>query len=81
MKVVERTRSDKAIERMDYRSSLEIEIDGKVEFSVSDGEPEDSNLNRDFSDCHSITSLMQKAWEAGKNGDSFDIDYEEDDDI
>ena len=77
MKVIERVRSAKAVERLDYRSALEIEIDGKVKFSVSDGEPEDSNLSRDFSDCYSIISLMQQAWAAGKNGDSLNIEYEE----
>ena len=79
MKIIERVRSEKAIERMDYRSSLEIEVDGKVEFSVSDGEPEDSNLNRDFSDCYSIITLMKQAWAAGRAGESFDIEYEEGD--
>jgi len=79
MKIVERVRSQKAIERMDYCDALEIEIDGKVVFSVSDGEPEDSNLSRDFSDCYSIISFMKQAYEAGKRGESFDIEYEEED--
>ncbi len=36
----------------DYRYTLTIDIDGREAFRVSDGEPEDATLNRDFNDCH-----------------------------
>lgn len=58
----------------DYRSRLSIEIDGKSVFLVRDGEPEDSNLSRDFSDCYSIVDLMERAYEAGKNGEEFEVE-------
>ena len=64
MKIVETISTDD-----DYRQSLTIEVDGKQEFAVSDGEPEDSNLARDFSDCFSVVDLMKMAYDAGKNGE------------
>ena len=53
-------------------SELEIKVNGKSEFCVSSGEPEDANLNRDFNDCYKITNLMKVAWEAGKAGEPFE---------
>ena len=38
-----------------------------------DGEPEDSNLSRDFGDCYNITALMNRAWLAGKSGEDISI--------
>lgn len=40
MKVEVLHRSEKEMERCDYRDAMEIYIDGKKAFSVSDGEPE-----------------------------------------
>ena len=64
------------------RRSFTIEIDGTPVFYVIDGEPEDSNLYRDFRDCFKITELMKRAWEAGKKGEAFTltaVNKEEDD--
>jgi len=58
----------------DYRNHLKIEIDGKTVFQASDGEPEDATLGRDFNDCYSVVDLMERAYEAGKNGESFEIE-------
>lgn len=58
----------------DYRSGLEIKVNDKEIFSVSDGEPEDSNLNRDFNDCYKIPELMKMAYEAGKAGEEFIVE-------
>lgn len=69
MKIVEKITIDD-----DYRQTLTIEVDGKGIFGVGDGEPEDSNLSRDFSDCLRITDLMKMAYDAGKNGE--DWEYE-----
>jgi hypothetical protein len=69
MRIVETITTDD-----DYRQTLTIEVDGKGIFGVGDGEPEDSNLSRDFSDCFSITDLMKMAYDAGKNGE--DWEYE-----
>ena len=77
MIVTVKSRSVEALENFDYRDRLVIEIDGKSAFSVSDGEPEDSNLGRDFSNCFSIGKLMQKAFEAGKRGENFVLEHED----
>ena len=55
----------------DWRDRLTIEIDGFPVFDVSDGEPEDNNLDRNFQDCRNVVDLMKRAWEAGKKGESF----------
>lgn len=55
-----------------YSSSIEILIDGKRVFCVSDGEPEDNNLSRNFSDCYMILELLRRAYEAGKRGEPFE---------
>lgn len=66
---------------LDYRKSLEIKIseEDKItrRLSFYDGEPEDNNLNRNFSDVYSIPGLMQLAFEAGKAGQTFEIVEEE----
>lgn len=53
---------------------LQININGKQAFCVWDGEPEDANLSRDFNDCWQIADLMRTAYEAGVNGESFDLE-------
>ncbi len=67
--------SESQLEDRDYRDVLEIYIDGKRVFSVGDGEPEDSNLSRDFNDCWSIPDMMRIAFDAGKNGEEFTLLY------
>ncbi len=61
----------------DYRSAMSISIDDKKVFDVMDGEPEDSNLSRDFNDCYSIGDMMRAAYEAGKAGETFEVVTEE----
>lgn len=73
--VVTREKSD------DYTyEALEIVIDGKHKFSVhhSEDTPEDNTLYRNFSDCYDIPALLRKAYEAGKRGEKFELEYEED---
>ncbi len=62
------SRAEENIDSYDYRDSLVIEIDGHRHFEVNDGEPEDSNLSRDFNDCYSIIGLMEEAYKLGKEG-------------
>ena len=66
--------TDKGRERRDWRDMLTIEVDGKTVFDVWDGEPEDANLRRDFSDCVKIPELMEMAYAAGKAGESFIVE-------
>lgn len=77
MKVTTISLTEGAIERRDYRDMCVIEIDDKKVFAVSDGEPEDSNLGRDFSDVFSIPTLLQIAFEAGKNGEELVFENKE----
>jgi hypothetical protein len=72
MKVIQQSYSQECVEENEGMDSLVIEVNGKVEFSVSDGSPEDCNLSRNFSDCFGIQSLMEMAYNAGKNGEEFD---------
>ena len=65
--------TDEAIEERDYRDYLSISIDGKRVFCVSDGEPEDATLARDFNDCWGIPELMKHAHQAGARGEGFEI--------
>ena len=52
---------------------LEILIDGETVFSVCNAEPEDNTLSRNFSDCYNIPELLERAFLAGKNGETFEI--------
>lgn len=69
MKVVE---THEITDHDEMTTSLKIEIDGDLSFYVSDGEPEDNNLYRNFSSCYAIGHLLQKAYDAGKAGEEFD---------
>lgn len=71
------TLTDEVVESNDYRNAIAIEIDGERKFEVIDGESEDANLSRDFSDCFNIENLMELAYDAGKKGETFEISYEE----
>ena len=74
MKIVVSILTEAASAERDYSQCLKIEIDGKQEFMASDGDPEDSTLSRNFSDCHGIISMIKRAYDAGKNGESFEYE-------
>ena len=76
VKLISRSKSN--LSEHDYRDKMVIEVDGKDVFEVYDGEPEDSNLGRDFSDCFKIPKLMKMAYDAGKNGETIAFENEED---
>lgn len=81
MKIIITTRTEEEIERCDYKDAVEIKIDERRVFSVSDGEPEDSNLGRSFSDVYKIGDLLLIAYNAGKNGEVFELINEESEEI
>ena len=55
--------------------AYELIINGKSELYVRDyGEPEDNSLCRDLNFVYSIIKLMKKSYEAGKNGETFDVE-------
>ncbi len=74
MKLTIKTPSDALVEERDYRSFLQIDVDGEKAFSVYDGEPEDANLSRDFNDAWKVADLMKQAYEAGKKGEEFEVE-------
>ena len=58
---------------------LEISIDDNYVFSGhhSEDSPEDNSLHRNFSDCYDIPDMLRRAYNAGVNGESFDIEFHE----
>ncbi|AGI11910.1 hypothetical protein PQE71_gp178 [Bacillus phage Izhevsk] len=62
---------------------LEIIIDNVTKFSVHSDEqyPEDNRLSDNFEDCYDIPALLRKAWEAGKNGEDFKVEYVREEDF
>jgi hypothetical protein len=81
MKIEEITSSDKFHKKNDYRSFLEIKINDKTVMKFCDGEPEDNNLCRNFSDAYNIVSMLKEAYEAGKNGETFEVSERQIDDF
>lgn len=57
--------------------SLEIVIDDITKFHVYNDSfsIEDNTLSRNFSDCYDIPLLLEKAYQAGKNGEKLEIIY------
>ena len=70
------TLTDEASEERDYGQMLVVEVDGKPEIEVYDGEPEDNNLSRNFNGCYGIGNLLKKAYHAGFNKEPFSIEEE-----
>ena len=74
MKVTQQSCSEEDLADNDYKDYLEIFVDGKLVFSVSDGEPEDSCLCRDFNDCREIVEMMKLAFDAGARGETWEVE-------
>lgn len=57
------------------RYELEIMSGGKnISMSAGRGEPEDNSLSRDLNFVYQIPEMLKLAYEAGKNGEEFEID-------
>lgn len=59
----------------DYRSFFVVKVDGQIEMSFIDGEPEDASLGRDFSDISSIGELLKKVSDGVAKGKKLNISY------
>lgn len=81
MKINYIQRSEDRVVYLGYKDALSVEIDGSVVFNVSDGEPEDATMTRDFNDCWKIDDLLEIAYIAGKRGEEFEIEYKTSDEI
>jgi hypothetical protein len=62
-------------EMSDERMGIEIRIDGETVFDVWEDEPEDMNLSRTLKDCLKVPDLLKLAYEAGKNGEDFEVEH------
>lgn len=66
----------------DYRSAVSLNLEGSNEISFMDGEPEDANLSRDFSDVYQIAEMIEYANQLGLDGvkiitETEDVDWNE----
>ena len=76
MKIKITTRDEQYFDKHEYRDFYRMESGGDVIFEVMDGEPEDSNLCRDFSDVLNLPLLLERVHEAGKNGEALEFEEE-----
>ena len=61
------------------RIEIELITDvGSETISFAEGESEDMTLNRELSDAFNITSILKRAYDAGKKGEDLEIEYIED---
>lgn len=60
--------------RRAFKITVKTEKDEK-QLNFMEGEPEDANMGRDFADIVNIDDLVKMAYEAGKNGESLEIDH------
>jgi hypothetical protein len=61
-------------ELSDDRSGIEIIINGEMVFDVFEDEPEDMKMCRTLKDCLKAPDLLRLAYEAGKNGEDFEVE-------
>jgi hypothetical protein len=59
----------------EYQEYCKICVDGKIVASLGNMAecPEDANLMRDFSFIYNLPKFLKAAYDAGKNGESFEI--------
>jgi|APSaa5957512576_1039674.scaffolds.fasta_scaffold233124_1 hypothetical protein len=58
-----------------FTQFVEFKIDDKLVASFHDGEPEDNTISRNFNDIHKISTLIKHAYNAGKRGDEYEVEY------
>jgi len=77
MLVTEVKYTEETIQEKEYRELYAIEIDGKNVFSCWDGESEDNRISRNFKGVFKITSIIEMAYEAGKNNEKLEFQIRE----
>ncbi|MGG1440870.1 hypothetical protein ABE354_02195 [Brevibacillus laterosporus] len=77
MRITIGTFSEEQLIERDFCDGYELRADGQLFISMYDGEWEDNNLSRNFSDVHKIEDVIKMAFEAGKNGEELSFDYVE----
>ena len=81
MKVEVMSESEQFRDEYDYRSFYVLSIDGEEALRFLDGEPEDANLSRDYSDIYVIHKLLERAHASGAKGESFHLRLTEGDEF
>lgn len=61
----------------EYRQGVRITIDGDNMLDVMDGEIEDNNLSRNFSDVYNIKDIIEKVYNAGLNNQELVLKVED----
>ena len=56
---------------------IEMENGDRTEVYANEPEPEDASFNRDLSFVFDISDLLKKAYEAGRNGETYHYEYKE----
>jgi hypothetical protein len=75
MKIIVEEWSEETSASRDYRNYIAFKDEnGKKLASFCDGEPEDANLARDFSDVYNIQSMMIAAHTAGLKGEPLEFE-------
>ena len=60
-----------------WNITIEMENGDKTEVYANEPEPEDASFARDLSFVFNISALLKKAYEAGKNGETYHYEYKE----
>lgn len=71
-------------EKQDYKHALHINATSEsenVHLRFEDGDDEDNNISRNFSDIFLIKDLIKIAYNAGKNGEELELIEKEVDNI
>lgn len=60
----------------DGTHGVQVFVDGHAHFELMSGEPEDAVVYRDWWCLLHIPAMMRAAYEAGKRGESFEVETE-----
>jgi hypothetical protein len=75
MKIIVEEWSEETSEKRDYRNYIcFMDEQGKKLASFCDGEPEDANLAKDFSEVYNIQSMLIAAHTAGLKGEPLEFE-------
>ena len=77
MKIKLLSLAEDRVEKRDYRNAFEIHVGESLKLRFWDGEPEDANLCRDFNDVYRIEDALKMAYEAGRNSESYEVEFGE----
>lgn len=62
-------------ENKDNAEFVQIKFDGRQQFYVFDGEPEDNKLDKNFAQCFMIKNMLEKVYDAGLRSEPVEFIY------